>query len=157
MTTARDMLCSPLGVLIAAMIAFGGWIVYDAYQTPDSSETADLSPHRELAVWPPRLPPDQLLMSLHVGMPRIIAQRQLAQLPPAPVTNAAISASTPIADAAYLVTLHRPIPHLMPVDLLHPFQPGDYCLTVEYANDRPGAPIARITLTPTRHSEGSHD
>lgn len=150
-TFAPHMLRSPLAVLIAATIAFAGWIAYDAFQSAGTSELAETTSNREPGYWPPRMPTDQLLMSLHVGMPRSIAQRHLAQLPPAPVDTEAVSVvSTGMQtlETAYLVRLHQPIPHLLPPHYLHAFQPGDYRLIVEYATDRPGTPITRLNLVP---------
>jgi hypothetical protein len=137
-----------VAILIAAAIAFAAWIAHDAFQFANNSETAETTNSREPGYWPPRMPADQLLMSLHVGMPRSIAQRHLAQLPPAPVDTEAISTGMQTLETAYRVTLHRPIPHLLPPHYLHAFQPGEYRLTVEYATDRPGAPITRLNLAP---------
>ncbi len=147
-TFAPRMLCSPLAVLIAATIVFTGWIGYDAFQSAENSETTETTNNREPGYWPLRMPPDQLLMSLHVGMPRSIALRHLVQLPPAPVDTEAVSTGMQTLETAYLVALHQPIPHLLPPDYLHAFQPGDYRLIVEYATDRPGNPITRLHLVP---------
>lgn len=138
----------PFLVLGSATLAFGGWIAYEAVsptaQPPQIATSAvgtgDSEPHGP--------PIESVLMCIHPGCSRFHAEEQLSRVFTVQSDPVDLSAGVPVMRSRYLVSLNRPIPHLMPRVPPPMFKPGPFLLTLEFDGSRPGHPLVRAELKP---------
>jgi hypothetical protein len=93
---------------------------------------------------------DSSLEAIQPGMPRLLVEQRFGPRNSVGVEPVDLSSGLPVLRTRYVVHLSRPVEALMPDLKPGQFRPGQHQLTLEFDGARPGHPLLRAEVSPTR-------